>query len=162
LQSKNKQTSKPKRKKSNTDAPSSGEESDGLSALKAVEEVERTGGGKRGPALISQQHWHPPMKLIEPGLKSLRWQFKCRYCDKYVLAYVLEKLVILTFLSDVPEAEQLSNLPGAMTLMMRGLSQKLETLEPTPALLIQKNGQALVMPSQHQQHPLIKATQRQV
>ena len=78
MQSKKKQTSKPKQKKSNTDVPSSGEESDGLSALKAIEEVERTGGGKRGPASISRQHWHPPTKLIEPGSKSLRWKFKCR------------------------------------------------------------------------------------
>src|SRR5882724_11754720 len=84
-----KQKSKPKAKQSKPSgeggAPSSGEESDGLTALKAVEEEERRGGAKRGPPSASQLHWHPPTKHIEPGSKTLRWKFQCHYCNKYVL-----------------------------------------------------------------------------
>ncbi|KAH9024612.1 hypothetical protein EDB85DRAFT_1894233 [Lactarius pseudohatsudake] len=81
---------KPKAKRNKTNkegvvavrvAPSSGDESDGLTALKAVEDVE-SGGGKRGPPSVSRIHWHPPIKHMEPGSKTLRWKFRCRYCNK--------------------------------------------------------------------------------
>ncbi|KIK40280.1 hypothetical protein CY34DRAFT_13815 [Suillus luteus UH-Slu-Lm8-n1] len=49
---------------------SSEEESDGQSALWAVKEEEMRVGGKWGP-----------QGPVEPGTKSKRWLFKCRYCD---------------------------------------------------------------------------------
>ena len=70
-QSKTKQKSKPKAKRSKPSgeggAPSSGEEADGLTALKAVEEEEGRGGAKRGQPSASRLHWHPPTKHTEPG-----------------------------------------------------------------------------------------------
>ena len=82
---------KPKQTKSGTTdtIPSSGEESDGLLALKAVEEEESKGGVKRGPSSNSCQHWHPPIKLVEPGSATLWWKFKCHYCNKYSSALSL-------------------------------------------------------------------------
>ncbi|KAG2757098.1 hypothetical protein P692DRAFT_20764764, partial [Suillus brevipes Sb2] len=60
---------------------SSEEESDGQSALRAVEEEEMRVGGKRGPQGRTRIHWHTPSITVEPGTKSKRWLFKCRYCD---------------------------------------------------------------------------------
>jgi hypothetical protein len=72
-------------KDTNLNAPSSEDESDGLTALRGVKEVEQSRGGvKRGPASATRTHWHPPTKLVEPGSSVLRWKFKCRYCNKYV------------------------------------------------------------------------------
>ena len=72
-------------KDTNPDAPSSEDESDGLTALRGVEEAgQGQGGMKRGPASTTRTHWHPPTKLVEPGSSALRWKFKCRYCNKYV------------------------------------------------------------------------------
>jgi len=65
-------------------------------------------------------------------------------------------------LSDVPEAEPLSDLLGVMTLTTRNPSQRLAILAHTPANLIRKNGLALVKHSLRRQHPLIKATPQQV
>ena len=70
-----KQKSKPKAKWSKPSgeggAPSSGEESDGLTALQAVEEEEGRARAKRGPPSTSRSHWHPPTKHTEPGSKTL-------------------------------------------------------------------------------------------
>ena len=69
----------------NPHAPSSEDESDGLTALRGVEEAEQGQSGmERGPASTTRTHWHPPMKLVELGSSTLRWKFKCRYCNKYV------------------------------------------------------------------------------
>lgn len=83
--------SKLKQTKSGTTdtVPSSGEESDGLITLNAVEEEESKGGVKRGPSSNSHQHWYPPIKLVEPGSAMLWWKFKCHYCNKYSSALSL-------------------------------------------------------------------------
>jgi hypothetical protein len=60
---------------------SSEEESDGQSALRAVQEEEIRAGAKRGPQGRTRLHWHIPRTTIEEGTKSKRWLFKCRYCD---------------------------------------------------------------------------------
>jgi hypothetical protein len=66
-------------------APSSGEESDGLTALKAVEEEEGRVGVKRGPPSASRLHLHPPTKLTETDSKMLRWKFQYCNCNKDML-----------------------------------------------------------------------------
>ena len=159
-----KQKSKPKAKQSKPSgeggAPSSGEESDGLTALKAVEEEERRGGAKRGPPSASQLHWHPPTKHIEPGSKTLRWKFQCHYCNKYVLVsfFLIDCSDTALFL-DLLEPELSNELLDVTTLMMRNLSQKLETLVLTLTLNIQTNMQAgLVVPRSHQLIPLTMDT----
>jgi hypothetical protein len=69
----------------NLNAPSSEDESDGLTALRGAEENEQgQSGTRRGPALTTRTHWHAPTKLIEPGSSTLRWKFKCQYCNKCV------------------------------------------------------------------------------
>src|ERR1700683_5174252 len=85
-------------------APSSGEESDGLTALKAVEEEEGRAGAKRGPPSTSRSHWHPPTKHTEPGSKTLRWKFQCRYCNKYVSVGFFPTTCSDTFFSEIPES----------------------------------------------------------
>ncbi|KAF8888702.1 hypothetical protein CPB84DRAFT_1461956 [Gymnopilus junonius] len=57
----------------------SGEESDGTSAMKKVEEQERTQGARRGPSNDSMHHFHDPLP-VQNQRGDLRWEFCCRYC----------------------------------------------------------------------------------
>jgi hypothetical protein len=61
----------------------SGDESDGKSALRAVEEKEcaREYSGRRGPIGKTRKHWYEPKAIVEPGREPNRWQFKCKYCS---------------------------------------------------------------------------------
>lgn len=143
---KHKSKRKVKRSKPNADggAPSSGEESDGLTTLKAVEEEDERGGAKRGPLSASRAHWHPPTKHTEPGSKTLRWKFQCCYCNKYVLVSFfnfLWNVLMLAFFSYLPEPELLNEPLDVMTSTRRSLSPKSATSALTPALNIQTNMQ---------------------
>ena len=75
------QKSKPKAKLSRPSgeggAPSLGEDSDGLTALKAVAVEEEEREVKRGPPSALRAHWHSPRKHMEPGSRALRWKFQC-------------------------------------------------------------------------------------
>ena len=75
-----------KKKKSGGDSANplsitSGEESDRLGALRAVEVAEEKTrkSGKRGPQNQSLKHWHDPVAVNDRKLGA-RWEFKCRYC----------------------------------------------------------------------------------
>ncbi|KAL1939855.1 hypothetical protein VTO73DRAFT_9555 [Trametes versicolor] len=63
----------------NEQAVSSGEESDGKTALRQVEAQDAAASRKRGPTNTSLQHWHAPVPVRDRNLGN-RWQFKCRYC----------------------------------------------------------------------------------
>ncbi|KAJ7572408.1 hypothetical protein C8J56DRAFT_709855, partial [Mycena floridula] len=54
--------------------------SDGLSALRAVEEREKPKAARHGPSNNSMQHWHTP-KPIRDSAGNLRWEFRCKYCS---------------------------------------------------------------------------------
>jgi hypothetical protein len=79
--------SKTKQSKSSGEGggPSSGEVSDGLTVLKAIEEEEGRARAKRGPPSTSQSHWHLPTKQTEPGSKALWWKFQFHYYNRYML-----------------------------------------------------------------------------
>ncbi|KAH9855327.1 hypothetical protein C2E23DRAFT_724823, partial [Lenzites betulinus] len=62
---------------------SSGEESDGQTALRKVQEQDVTKSRKRGPVNESIKHWHGPVP-IRDRKNGDRWQFTCRYCSAYV------------------------------------------------------------------------------
>ncbi|KAI9449909.1 hypothetical protein F5148DRAFT_1152987 [Russula earlei] len=55
------------------------DESDGRSALQALEVQEQSQGARRGPANGSLQHFHDPVPVLTKD-RSLRWEFKCKYC----------------------------------------------------------------------------------
>jgi len=58
----------------------SGDESDGLSALRAVEENEgKDSSGWQGPMNGSLEHFHPPVPITEKD-GSKCWSFNCKYC----------------------------------------------------------------------------------
>jgi hypothetical protein len=59
------------------------DESDGESALRALEAQEQSQGARRGPANGSLQHFHDPVPVLSKD-RSLRWEFKCKYCPWYV------------------------------------------------------------------------------
>ena len=62
----------------------SGEESDGLSALREVEKnsaAEASQGARRGPPNQSLQTFHTPIPTLAPG-KQKRWEFRCRLCNR--------------------------------------------------------------------------------
>jgi len=63
--------------------------SDGQSALNKVQEeaAKRIGTGCWGPKSDTRSHWHDPIKIMEPGKKLKRWQFKCKYCKVFVDIY---------------------------------------------------------------------------
>lgn len=167
-QRKAKRKSKPKAKRSRPSGeggvPSLGEDSDGLTALKAVEEEER-GEVKRGPPSASRTHWHPPRKHMEPGSRTLRWKFKCRYCNKYVSAppqrasLICSYDHIYTLGSSWPERGPSNEPLDATISMTRGLSPKSATLALTPAPTIRRNTQeGLTVPSSCQQIPSMTDT----
>ena len=61
------------------------DESDGESALRALEAQEQSQGAHRGPANGSLQHFHDPVPVLSKD-HSLQWEFKCKYCPWYVYA----------------------------------------------------------------------------
>lgn len=64
----------------------SGEESDGETALREVRAAEaQTQQARRGPGNASMQHFHDPVPVVDRQ-GAMRWEFKCRYCPKYVHA----------------------------------------------------------------------------
>jgi hypothetical protein len=58
------------------------DESDGESALRALEAQEQSQGARRGPA-NGRQHFHDPVPVLSKDC-SLRWEFKCKYCPWYI------------------------------------------------------------------------------
>ncbi|KAF4612503.1 hypothetical protein D9613_012755 [Agrocybe pediades] len=61
----------------------SGDESDGLTALKKVEQAAaKTQAARRGPANTSMQHFLDPVPVIDSHTGAKRWEFACKYCDK--------------------------------------------------------------------------------
>jgi hypothetical protein len=61
----------------------SGDESDGLSALRNVEASDaKTQPARRGPSNISMQHFHDPIPVLDSRTGARRWEFTCRFCDK--------------------------------------------------------------------------------
>jgi hypothetical protein len=59
-----------------------GEESDGLSALCAVEDQEKSQGARRGPANASMQHFKDPVPIVDKK-RNKCWEFQCHYCPTY-------------------------------------------------------------------------------
>ncbi|KAF8989889.1 hypothetical protein BDQ17DRAFT_1256428, partial [Cyathus striatus] len=57
----------------------SGDESDGKSALRAVEEREQKQGRQPGPSNASLQYFHDSIATQDKN-GSKHWQFQCRYC----------------------------------------------------------------------------------
>ncbi|KAF7794639.1 hypothetical protein EIP86_005776 [Pleurotus ostreatoroseus] len=84
---------------------SSGEESDGQSALRDVESQEAKYGQKRGPENRSLQHWHDPIP-VNDRKRGARWEFKCRYCS------AVKRTVVTTnpSIDDEPRLPFLGNL----------------------------------------------------
>ena len=58
----------------------SGDESDGQSAIRSVEEKEKGKGARRGPVNASMQHFKDPVPVHDKGGEK-RWEFRCRYCS---------------------------------------------------------------------------------
>ncbi|PPR07642.1 hypothetical protein CVT24_006550 [Panaeolus cyanescens] len=78
---KNKKKKKTKTKKKVLVPPtelSSGEESDGNTALQAHRKA--SDNAKRGPENASMPHYHTPIPVDDNG--AMKWEFKCRYCGK--------------------------------------------------------------------------------
>lgn len=65
-------------------ADDSGDESDGMEALRKVEETESSHGARRGPANQSLKHFHDPVPMVDTR-GEMRWEFKCRYCGRYAI-----------------------------------------------------------------------------
>ncbi|GJF00443.1 hypothetical protein PsYK624_167310 [Phanerochaete sordida] len=92
-QSSAKKYKRPPRKKAKTNKRSdvlvisSGDESDGQSALREVENADAAKvrrGGKRGPLNKTLQHFHTPVPVVCPDLKDkYRWDLKCKHCGKH-------------------------------------------------------------------------------
>ncbi|KAF4611808.1 hypothetical protein D9613_004630 [Agrocybe pediades] len=60
----------------------SGDESDGNSALRKVQERERqTEAARRGPQNGSMQHFFPPVAVVDTK-GGKRWEFRCRHCPR--------------------------------------------------------------------------------
>jgi hypothetical protein len=59
----------------------SGEESDGQSALRDIEEKEKSQGARRGPANSSMQYFYDPVP-VRNNHGAMRWEFKCRSCNR--------------------------------------------------------------------------------
>ncbi len=68
----------------------SGEESDGMSALRKVEEQESAKSARRGPRNKNMQYFYDPIP-VKDG-KDKKWEFKCKTCSAYVLSDVLEDI----------------------------------------------------------------------
>jgi len=61
----------------------SGDDSDGLSALRGVEAADaKTQSARRGPSNTSMQHYHDPVPVLDQRTGAKRWEFACRSCDK--------------------------------------------------------------------------------
>lgn len=56
----------------------SGDESDGQSALRQVEEKNKLKGARRGPGNASMKHFKPPVPVMQD--KNMRWEFRCLHC----------------------------------------------------------------------------------
>ncbi|KAI9458095.1 hypothetical protein F5148DRAFT_1287509 [Russula earlei] len=84
------------------------DESDGQSALRALEAQEQSQGACRGPANGSLQHFHDPVPVLTKD-RSLQWEFKCKYCPclHSVVWNVSDK--DMTF-DDEPKLPKLNNL----------------------------------------------------
>jgi hypothetical protein len=69
-------------------------ESDGESALRKVKEQAAHGSEpvRRRPKSNTRKHWHEPVKVVEPGKKPKRWQFKCKYCTVYIFSFPCQNL----------------------------------------------------------------------
>ena len=61
----------------------SGDDSDGLSALRKVEAADaKTQAARRGPSNTSMQHFHDPVPVLDQRTGAKRWEFTCKFCDK--------------------------------------------------------------------------------
>ena len=58
----------------------SGDESDGQSAIRSVEEKEKGKGARRGPGNASMQHFKDPVPVQDKSGQK-RWEFRCQYCS---------------------------------------------------------------------------------
>lgn len=58
----------------------SGDESDGLSALRKVDDAEERVGGRRGPENKSLEHFKTPEAIVDKA-GGKKWLFKCKYCS---------------------------------------------------------------------------------
>lgn len=83
MDNKQTRTATKKKKPRRLDNIESGEESDGQSAKRQVDEAEKEKGACRGPENKSLAGFHTPLPVLV-GNKP-RWQFKCKQCEWYVL-----------------------------------------------------------------------------
>lgn len=117
----------------------SAEESDGQSALRAVQEKEhaRDYSGRRGPIGQTRKHWHDPTPAVEPGKEPNRWKFQCRYCKAYVIIYLQELSSELTSAA-VPALSNKTLL--VLPLRTRSPSLRSAISAPISKILTQHNG----------------------
>ena len=149
-------------KDTNLNAPPSEDESDGLTALRGVKETEQSRGGmKRGPVSTTRTHWHPPTKLVEPGSSTLRWKFKCRYCNKYVSINSIAIYYLYTRLVYLVERVLSKGQRDVIILMMKDPYRNWGTLRHTFEQIIQMNGKEIAALSWLQQSQSIKVIQQQ-
>ncbi|KAI9450260.1 hypothetical protein F5148DRAFT_1290930 [Russula earlei] len=84
------------------------DESDGGSALQALEVQEQSQGARRGPANGSLRHFHDPVPVLTKD-RSLRWEFKCKYCPCLCSVVWTVSDKDMTF-DDEPKLPKLNNL----------------------------------------------------
>lgn len=66
----------------------SGDESDGTTALKRVQEQEQKHGARRGPGNASMQYFHDPVPVRDDKGQP-RWEFRCRHCSRYIFSVMI-------------------------------------------------------------------------
>ncbi|KAF8161991.1 hypothetical protein BJ912DRAFT_865185, partial [Pholiota molesta] len=77
----------------------SGDESDGKSALRRVEENDVAQPARRGPSNGSMQYFRTPLAVKDKtGKKS--WEFKCKTCGAYV-NFNLIHILLLTHITRI-------------------------------------------------------------
>ncbi|KAJ7588339.1 hypothetical protein C8J56DRAFT_68016, partial [Mycena floridula] len=95
---------------------SSADESDGRSALRAVEKQEKPKGARHGPRNESMQHYYAPVAVIKKREK--RWEFSCRYCES--VQTVLRTVGDTASFDDEPKIPALNNLSTHLKKSCKG------------------------------------------
>ncbi|KAJ7582416.1 hypothetical protein C8J56DRAFT_791591 [Mycena floridula] len=91
---------------------SSADESDGQSALRAVQDQEKRKAARPGPQNESMKHFNAPTaSFINKGKgKEKRWQFRCKYCPS--AQSVIRTVPDDASFNDEPKLPKLNNLSG--------------------------------------------------
>ncbi|KAF8150422.1 hypothetical protein BJ912DRAFT_938213 [Pholiota molesta] len=98
---------KPKKKPVEKIVIDSGDESNGLTAMRDIKEQEDSQGLRRGPANQSLQHFYDPLAVVMKD-GSKQWQFNCRHCKRQRVVRTVDGRDIS--FNDEPTLPKLNNL----------------------------------------------------